>query len=290
MRHTSRDATTSRTPGTPALRPNLSRATRRDIRHAAALADELKLHSFRRHVDGTFTWTCWHGAEPAQPKPQGKGRDKPHESGGESQRKLRSRARATAHAELMQRAREFRARSIIQRWQLAAQQQPMGAAQPPEQRVSAPPPPSPPPPLPPQPQPQERMDDERPPKRQAERPSSTADTSPSRSTPNAKRTALRQGPPPGPPPPSAPPSPPSPSPGARAPPPLPGPVATTRIEERVFPRLYRPQGRIYGPRICMQCQGELSARPVHAASRICLACLEVDEEWTRSLIRSFIYE
>ena len=266
--------------------------TRRDIRHAAALADELKMHSFRYHADGSVTFTRRHDIVPSKAKHNRKAADSSRDNRELSASKARSRDRAVAHRELMQRAREFRARSILQRWKLSARQQPPGEAQPPapEQRVSAPPPPSPPPPLPPQPQPQERMDDERPPKRQAERPSSTADTSPSRSTPNAKRTALRQGPPPGPPPPSAPPSPPSPSPGARPPPPLPGPVATTRLEERVFPRLYRPQGRIYGPRICMQCQGELSARPVHAASRICLACLEVDEEWTRSLIRSFIYE
>ena len=258
--------------------------TRRDIRHAAALADELKMHSFRCHADGSVTFTRRHDIVPSKAKHDRKAADSSRDNRELSASKARSRDRAVAHRELMQRAHDFRARSIISRWKLSAQQQPPGEAQPPapEQRVSTPPPPSPPPPLPPQPQPQERMDDERAPKRQAERPSSTADTSPSRSTPNAKRTALRQGPPPGPPPPSAPPSPPSPSPGARAPPPLPGPVATTRLEERVFPR---PSNTCNAPaRVCIQCQGELSARPVHAALRICLACLEIDE------LRSFIHE
>ena len=41
----------------PARRPLLTRAARRDIRRASALANELKVHSFRVHVDGTVTWT-----------------------------------------------------------------------------------------------------------------------------------------------------------------------------------------------------------------------------------------
>ena len=44
----------------PARRPLLTRAARRDIRRASALADEMNMHSFRIHVDGTVTWTLRH--------------------------------------------------------------------------------------------------------------------------------------------------------------------------------------------------------------------------------------
>ena len=47
-----RDAATLRPAGSPAGRPNLSRATRRDVRRAAALANELNFFSFTVHPDG----------------------------------------------------------------------------------------------------------------------------------------------------------------------------------------------------------------------------------------------
>ena len=44
----------------PSRRPLLMRAARRDIRRAGALANEMQMHSFRVHVDGTVTWTLRH--------------------------------------------------------------------------------------------------------------------------------------------------------------------------------------------------------------------------------------
>ena len=52
----------TRAPGQPAPRTKLSKGVRRDIRRAAALANELNLHSFRTHVDGSITWTLKHAS------------------------------------------------------------------------------------------------------------------------------------------------------------------------------------------------------------------------------------
>ena len=69
-----RDAATLRPAGSPAGRPNLSRATRRDVRRAAALANELNFFSFTVHPDGAITWILRHqGISMAKPKPEGKG-------------------------------------------------------------------------------------------------------------------------------------------------------------------------------------------------------------------------
>ena len=95
---------------TPARRPILSRAVRRGIRQAAALADELHMHSFRVHGDGTITWTFKH--EKTMQKPE-------HKCQGEmtqrvpSNRTLRSRARAAEHAALVRKAQDFSARRIF---------------------------------------------------------------------------------------------------------------------------------------------------------------------------------
>ena len=71
-----RDAATLRPAGSPAGRPNLSRATRRDVRRAAALANELNFFSFTVHPDGAITWILRHqGISMAKPKPEGKGED-----------------------------------------------------------------------------------------------------------------------------------------------------------------------------------------------------------------------
>ena len=114
-----RDAATLRPAGSPAGRPNLSRATRRDVRRAAALANELNFFSFTVHPDGAITWILRHqGISMAKPKPEGKG--EPAASEEPSARTRRSRARAAAHAAQMQLAREFRARNIIALWRQAA--------------------------------------------------------------------------------------------------------------------------------------------------------------------------
>ena len=41
---------------------------RRDVRHAAALANELNMHSFRIHGDGSITWILWHDKVPGKAK------------------------------------------------------------------------------------------------------------------------------------------------------------------------------------------------------------------------------
>ena len=59
MRSSSDGFPTMHAPGNPAARWNSSKATRRAVRRAAALADEMKMHSFRVHVDGTVTYTLF---------------------------------------------------------------------------------------------------------------------------------------------------------------------------------------------------------------------------------------
>ena len=78
---------------TPVLRPNLSRAARRDIRQAAAVARKEDFHSFRIHTDGTVTWTLMHSKPESKPESKDKGKQAapPEEP---SQHALKSRARA----------------------------------------------------------------------------------------------------------------------------------------------------------------------------------------------------
>ena len=60
MKKASNASSQTRAPGQPAPRPKLSKGARRDIRRASALANELNMHSFRIHVDGSITWTIQH--------------------------------------------------------------------------------------------------------------------------------------------------------------------------------------------------------------------------------------
>ena len=222
MRPSSGAATTARTSGFPTTRPNLSRAARRDVRRAAALANEANIYSFTIHCDGAVTWIPWR-EDLQRTKPK-------HSKGGPtapkaelSERAKRSRARAAEHAALMQKARAFHARSIIRLWSRAATLEPSARPLPPP---LPPPPPPPSPPLPTQPPPpqqqqEERMDDERAPKRTPSSPA--AGVSPAE--PRAKRRPLL------PPPPSLPPSPPSSS------PPSPGPSTPSPPSAKEIPQL-----------------------------------------------------
>ena len=80
----------------PAWRPNLSRAARRGIRQAAAIARKEDFHSFRVHADNTVTWTIRHEKPvPGKPKPDG-GEGGDSREREPSKRVLRSRARAAA--------------------------------------------------------------------------------------------------------------------------------------------------------------------------------------------------
>ena len=100
-------------PGQPAPRPKLSKGARRDIRRASALANELNMHSFRTHVDGSITWTLKH-AKTAQARAADSVETEL------SKRKLRSRDRAIAHRELQQRVQTLCKRRAFQKWRRAA--------------------------------------------------------------------------------------------------------------------------------------------------------------------------
>ena len=104
----------------PARRPLLTRAARRDIRHASALANELKCHSFRVHVDGTITWTLWHEASKESLPAELESSEAVVSKTETSKRKLKSAQRASAHRELMSRAQDFFLRKLICRWAASA--------------------------------------------------------------------------------------------------------------------------------------------------------------------------
>ena len=191
-------------------RPNLGRAARRGIRQAARLANELNLHSFRIHVDGSVTWIRKLENPPSQPESRDEGaRSQPSE---QSKRKQRGRERAIAHHALQEKARAFRVRSILNSWRRLA-------ASPPSPLPLQPPPPPPPLPEPEAwpalPQRQEHMDDERASKRAHESPAAGALSPAPRAATKTQRALVL----PGQPPPSNPPSPPTPTP---TPPPSPG--------------------------------------------------------------------
>jgi hypothetical protein len=79
------------------------------------------MHSFRVHADGTVTWTLRHDALPAKPKTEKQQDEGATATSSEpSKRTQRSRARAAEHAALMEKAYEYRARSIIRFWSRAA--------------------------------------------------------------------------------------------------------------------------------------------------------------------------
>ena len=132
MRSSQKNAATAPS-GYSMERPKLSRATRRVIRQAATLADEMKMHSFRVHSDGSITWTRRLENQPSQPEPPSKGaRSQPSEL---STRQQRSRDRGIAHRALLDKAQNFRVRSFLNFWRRQATRPP-------------PPPPLPPPPPP----------------------------------------------------------------------------------------------------------------------------------------------
>ena len=113
-------AAETRSRAIPSRRPLLTRAARRDIRRAGALANEMHMHSFRVHVDGTVTWTLRHeiSKESVPAKlDESKAEDSKHEP---SLRKQRSAQRASAHRALMSRAQNFYAQLLIRRWARAA--------------------------------------------------------------------------------------------------------------------------------------------------------------------------
>jgi hypothetical protein len=204
-------------PASPNHRAALSRATRRNVRQAIALATELNLHSVA--VAG-YVWTLRHDLQHGRDLP-GSMQKQQGNVDVKSKRQQRSETRLLAYRALQARARAHIARRTLRIWRNAAaaagkQQQQKAAAAATVAAVdnavsAAAAAAAPPPQQQPQPQPpgvlqqREAMDDERAPKRTPASP--LAGDSPSE--PRAKRTLAL---PPGRPPPSAPPSPPSPSP------------------------------------------------------------------------------
>ena len=137
------------TPARPATRsrPNFGAAARRDIRHAAALADELKLHSFALH--GVVWTTRFHPKQPTPTKPPGVADSSTTEP---SKKSIRSRERAAAHAELCARATQFLLQAALRRWKCSRARSTasdaLPAARPPHEMPSGPAPPAPAPPPP----------------------------------------------------------------------------------------------------------------------------------------------
>ena len=135
---------TTRVPGEPATRWYLSKATRRATRRTAALANELNMHSFRIHVDGTVTWTprrenLAQAKLKAKVKPA-KGEATDPQMREPSNRQRRSNARAAAHRDLMEKAATLRATFIIRRWVRLASSS-TTRAQPQQQTTTTPTPP-----------------------------------------------------------------------------------------------------------------------------------------------------
>ena len=102
---------TARVPGNPATRWALSKVTRRAVWRTAALTDELKMHSFRIHVDGTVTWTLRHERDAPARKPATDSQNREP-----SARTQKSRERAATHQALQEKAERTRAAFILRRW------------------------------------------------------------------------------------------------------------------------------------------------------------------------------
>ena len=126
-------------------RPWLTRAARRDIRRAHAVASELNLHSFAVHG---VVWTLRHDSKLGSVRKNKLNEQDSRESAeSQSRRSQRSAQRAAKHRELLSRAQKFYARTLIRRWARSA-----GTAATDDAMVSEPSqPPTTSPPLPPPP-------------------------------------------------------------------------------------------------------------------------------------------
>ena len=99
-------------------RANFSRAARRDVRRAAAIAVETNMHSFRIHNDGSVTWTPKWTNTLAKPKQQScKGDTCSNTSTSLTpSRAEKSRARQTQYYALLDKATKFRAAAVLRWW------------------------------------------------------------------------------------------------------------------------------------------------------------------------------
>ena len=88
MKRASNASSQTCAPGQPAPRSKLSNGARRDIRRAAALANELNLHSFRTHVDGSIAaWSSPPAADTRRGTLGGSSRRFPSEAPVQSKKK-----------------------------------------------------------------------------------------------------------------------------------------------------------------------------------------------------------
>ena len=246
----------------------MSKAARRNVRRAVALAAELNLHSVALYG---AVWTLHHQKQQKQPLPISS-------KGCQSISTSRRAERSAVRLQDFQKARRFRIGTIFKRWaQSTRPKPPPQALRPPS--ISSLPQPSPMPSTmvqqqqPTQQQPPEQMDDERAPKRAPSTPS-TADSPAIQ--PRAKRTLLL---PPGLPPPSSTSTPPPyilPSPPSSASTPSPAmtrdaavaassstPAAATRAEKVTLPSSVAKRHRV--PRQLMR--GRRRTRPAGAAQQ-----------------------
>ena len=225
-----------------AWRPSLGNGAHRDIRRAHEIAKKAGVFAFKLHG---VTWiTRTDKVEKAEVQPRAQADAGPPASAG-TKRQQRSEERREAHAALMKKARDFRARSMIHRWSrdVRTTPSPAGATTSPTTStlssaysattsISTPPNAAAPP--------AERREDERAPKRGVISPP-VAESSPV--TPRAKRTLTLQHPPPGTPPPSIPPSPPSTT--STSPPSPPSPPPTPPTPPPSSPSLPSPPPRMH---------------------------------------------
>ena len=97
-------------------RVNFSRAARRDVRRAAAIAREENFHSFRIHGDGTITWTPKWTTTEAIPQRMQCGGGTRQKTGTSLTRAEKSRARQQEFYALLDKATNFRAAAVLRWW------------------------------------------------------------------------------------------------------------------------------------------------------------------------------
>ena len=115
MQQGSAAVTNASAPEIRGRRMGLSRAARRGVRQAAQLANELNLHSFRIHVDGTVTWVRWREDPPPQVQQESTCNGTANPKTGELSRRARkSNERERAHRELHEMMRRQRASAALQ--------------------------------------------------------------------------------------------------------------------------------------------------------------------------------
>ena len=121
-------------------RAPFSRGMRRNIQHAARLADEMNVHSYRVHVDGTVTWVRW--KPPAQSVAVAQKNNRVTTASStdcdSSTRVSKRIERARTHHERMKKAAEFRCshalRHALRHWSNASRQSGADAASQPPPR------------------------------------------------------------------------------------------------------------------------------------------------------------